>query len=183
MKTQKLKFQKSIFFLLVLSFLFTTGMKCKKENNLDPDGLPKATQTGANVFACKVNGENWISSKSIYDIGGSIRHDTLVVSGSNPSGETFFETYIIRINKFSNKKNQYQLIDTINYAEYATNKNCFKISQGYGVGSAKSTDGQIIFTKVDTQKKILSGTFWFNIPTDYCDTLHITDGRFDIRYY
>ncbi|MBK0383655.1 hypothetical protein I5M32_11865 [Pedobacter sp. SD-b] len=182
MKTQKLKFQKSIFFLLILSFLLTTGMKCKKENNLDPDGLPKATQTGANVFACKVNGENWIAENDSYHLSAVFKHDTLNLKGALKSK---FEDFYIKIFNTEIKEGvKYHLDDSQNsYAYYLTNQNCFSDVSGYGVGSAKSLDGQVIFTKVDNIKKILSGTFWFNIPTDKCGELKITNGRFDIRYY
>jgi|GEM_PF-1181570 len=48
-------------------------MKCKKDDNLDENGLPKATQTGAMLFACKVNGEKWVARRSIYDVGGLVK--------------------------------------------------------------------------------------------------------------
>ena len=77
----------------------------------------------------------------------------------------------------------YILNDTLNqFALFSTNKGCFSVA-GYGTGKGKSYEGSISFSKIDESNKILSGTFWFNIKTDYCDTLKITDGRFDIRYY
>jgi hypothetical protein len=57
------------------------------------------------------------------------------------------------------------------------------VTAGYGVGRGKSFQGELKLSKVDVSNKIISGTFWFNIKTDFCDTLKITDGRFDIKYY
>jgi len=146
--------------------------------------LPLATQTGANIFACRVNGAAWISKTGSFNLGGGLTNDTLYVHGSNPESASYYELFNIAIAGLVIGNNFYLLNDTSRYfAEFSTNKPCFINSSGFGVGSGKSYNGQVSLTKVDTVQKILSGTFWFNIKTDFCDTLKITDGRFDIRYY
>lgn len=167
--------------LLVLFLFSCTACKKHKQPNPDnPYGLPNATQTGANVFACRVNGQNWISKSGSLYIRGGLQNSELAVSG-------FYEqTMGINLNNFSHSYLSYQLSDTINsYGLYQVNNSCLlNPSGGFGgVTLVKSTNGLLTLTNVDTIKKILSGTFWFNIKTDYCDTLKITDGRFDIKYY
>ncbi len=66
---------KNITLYLVMSALLATlgCTSCKKTADPEPDnpyGLPKATQTGVGIFACRVNGENWIVENSIYTLGG-----------------------------------------------------------------------------------------------------------------
>lgn len=162
-----------------------SASKCKK-TTADPysdNGLPPATQTGANIFACKVNGKNWIATNYRRNISGYTSNDTLVVSGANPKATSYMELYFIRIYHLSDGQKIYRLNDTLKcYAEFVTNKNCFINFGGLGVGKVKSFDGEVKLTKVHKTNKILSGTFWFNIHTDYCDMLKITDGRFDIKY-
>lgn len=173
--------------LLLLLCLFTllTASKCKK-NTINPNsdnGLPPATQIGANIFACKVNGKPWISGTHMFDIGGGAG-DTLSVKGSNPKDGIYAERFYIQVNKVNDSVSIYRLNDTTNnFARYSTNQSCFNIQDGYSLGMGYSIDGQLTITKLDRAKKILSGTFSFIIPTKYCDTLKITDGRFDIKYY
>jgi hypothetical protein len=49
--------------------------------------------------------------------------------------------------------------------------------------SLYGTDGELALTKLDKINKIASGTFNCIIPIPNCDTLKVTDGRFDIKYY
>lgn len=72
---------------------------------------------------------------------------------------------------------------SLRFAKFSTNKPCFANIGGLNVGSGKSYDGKLFLTKIDTFQKIISGTFQFSIKTDFCDTLKITDGRFDIKYF
>lgn len=177
--------QSSILLLLCIAVI-TTASECKKPKQPAPDnpyGLPNATQTGANIFACRINGQNWIAKNSRSNISGYTSNDTLVVSGANPETTSYMEIFFIRIYQLVDRQHKYRLSDTLKlYSEFVTNKNCFLNSGGLGVGKGKSFDGELNVTKIDRINKILSGTFWFNIKTDYCDTLKITDGRFDIKY-
>ena len=43
--------------------------------------------------------------------------------------------------------------------------------------------GQLTITHFDQQKQIVSGTFYFDaVETTKGDTVHVTDGRFDMNY-
>ena len=155
---------------------------CKKSKDPEPDnpyGLPNATQEGKNIFACRVNGENWIAEKKFsYSIEVVWKDTFMVIRGIKTS-----DMYMIILNNEHITKNKtYSLDDTLKcYADFSsTESNCFNSD---GSRSAKSYEGELTLTKVDTVNRILSGTFWFNILTDYCDTMKVTDGRFDIRYY
>ena len=87
---------KTIYLPLAFCLLLFSGMQCKKEKGLDPNGLPKATQTGAMVFACKVNGVNWISLKKSSDMRGGVSTNMLSVVGADDTSE-FFGSFEIQV--------------------------------------------------------------------------------------
>ncbi|HTN19158.1 MAG TPA: DUF6252 family protein [Pelobium sp.] len=184
MKTPSFTPQNLTLLLLALSFMLCTGMKCKKDNNLDKDGLPKATQGGWGLFACKVNGGNWVAKKGIYDVRGTLKKDTLKVWGRK--SDLYFESFGFYIYDTEIKENTIYKLDNHNnmFGLYVSNKDCFFSTDLYNYGEAKSTNGEVIFTKirkVDDYTAIISGTFWFNIKTDKCGDLKISNGRFDIN--
>lgn len=172
------------FILLLSLFTILTASECKKPKPpATDDGLLPATQTGANIFACKVNGQNWISKRSSPNLGGGVVNDTFFIYASNPETSIFYERFDIRINNYSVLLIPFLLNDSDSrYVLFSTNKQCFANTGGLGIGKGKSYDGELRLTKDDKINKIFSGTFWFSIRTDYCDTLKITDGRFDIKY-
>lgn len=43
-------------------------------------------------------------------------------------------------------------------------------------------EGFVKFSKIDTNNYIISGTFEFSTVNEQCDTVRITNGRFDMRY-
>ncbi|WP_345949997.1 hypothetical protein ABDD95_00800 [Mucilaginibacter sp. PAMB04274] len=69
----------------MLCALLFLNMRCKKENEMDPNGLPKATRVGSLLFACKINGENWTSNKNSYSVSGGVKNGIITVSGFNDS--------------------------------------------------------------------------------------------------
>jgi len=171
----------------LLAFVLSL-VSCKKASFVladNPYGLPNATQEGKNIFACRVNGENWIAEKRFnYSIEVMLKDTILYINGANYNDKAI-ERYIMRLNNLPiNQNEKYLLNDTLkSYAEfYATSSECFKSNLGYGSVRSFAHEGELLLTKVDTTQKIVSGTFWFNILTDYCDTMKVTDGRFDIRY-
>ena len=64
---------------------------------------------------------------------------------------------------------------------YSTDSTCLGISSGFP--PITKAIGFIIYSKIDTLNMIESGTFNCLIPIPDCDTLNITDGRFDIKYH
>jgi hypothetical protein len=175
MKISKLSFP---FILLFIAFVFS---QCKKEpvNPNTDDGLPPATQTGANIFACKVNGQNWISGKSSPDLGVSITSDTLAIKGTYHS--IGVETIYLLIKENLQQDVAYD-VNINNSITYTTTRLCN--SGTINFYNYHSNEGQVKLSKLDRTNKIISGTFFFNIIRQNCgDTLRFTNGRFDIKYY
>lgn len=174
---------KSVFSLVAVIIL--TGNSCKKDTKLsvpdNPYGLPNATQTGANIFAYLKDGVPQIVSNSSSTLGGGVRNDTLFVTGE--AGDyNYFETIGIAITDNVLQGNTYHINPQTNFIKLVTNKNCFGYL-GSNVIASFAVSGSIYLSKVDIANKIISGLFNCKIPIPNCDTLNITEGRFDIRYY
>ncbi|TYC08775.1 hypothetical protein ES677_14140 [Bizionia gelidisalsuginis] len=45
-----------------------------------------------------------------------------------------------------------------------------------------SYEGSVIFSKIDTDNFIISGTFQFSSINDNCENIDVTSGRFDMQY-
>ena len=154
----------------------------------NPYGLPNATKDGADIFAFRANGSSYIGQLTFGSgvaIRGGIQNDTLdasceIFTSSIASDEILILG--ININKNLVQGNTYNLNDT-SIADIS----CISDSICSGVPSSlldlRAASGIVTLTKLDTIKKIISGTFNCNIPVPNCDTLFITDGRFDIQYY
>jgi hypothetical protein len=141
--------------------------------------LPNATQTGANMFACRVNGNNWISKTDIYNLGASISNDTLNLGGGGVG--VYFNGLGFSIKQL--QQGQSYLLDNSIYPTgnaFITNSsnNCVG-----GTINARTISGSLKITKYDIPNKIISGNFNCIIPIPQCDTLKITDGRFDIKFH
>ncbi len=182
--------------LYLLAFmLLLPASRCEKDNP-DPqdqrEPLPPATQDGRGTFACYVNDKAFIGRpyncffqydpqngryylsltghdkkfkgdiKYPWSIGLDMSHDTW-----NIPNDTIIPLLVG--------------IDSINSAVGAVH-----ISRTVSDSKFSYTDstltGELHITRFDLQEYIVSGTFWFNVLNPYTgDTLHITDGRLDVR--
>ena len=162
--------------------LFTS---CKKDHE---DTLPPATQTGAGTFGCKINGKVYVPKGSSgtgtpnpriqydFNLNGQpyLVIDTKRYNGSNVDGSV--EIY------FSHVTQTGQFTIPTNFG-YAVGWSSF--IPGCGVGNLDPSvqawgGGQI--TKLDIPNHIISGTFDIKAIKPGCDTIRITDGRFDIKF-
>ena len=167
--------------LLLLGALLGLS-QCKKNDDPDPvDQLPPATQTGANTFGCLVNGQAWTPQ-------GNNGTDNNVVSYD---GNVNILTY--RISKAGR-----QVIRI--GAGIVTHTGTYSLSLPVTQGSASYYDrgkpspcdeffhnevsyrrGKLSITRLDLQAGIIAGTFEFIVAKTGCDTIRVTDGRFDYK--
>lgn len=169
--------------IIFISICILLNCACSKSNNPAPDnpyGLPNATQTGANVFACRINGKNFISYYSIYGTKAGFYSDTFGMNG------TITNTSLIQSLNFTIYTNQqigvsYDFKQNLARSIYATDSTCLGFSSAVIKSNAMS--GFIKLTKYNKNLKIISGEFEANYPLNNCDTIKVTDGRFDFNYY
>jgi len=174
------------YFLLLLGLcVILTASRCKKNvgpPSDNPYGLPNATQTGANIFACRINGQNWISKTEIFYMGASLGNDTLGITGS--AGSYSFQDIIINLYKNFQQGSLYNLGDSLKgRLFYLADTSCLGAGGRGSIVTSHAVSGSLTLTRLDRTNKIFSGTFNCRIPIPKCDTLNVTDGRFDIKYY
>lgn len=169
----------SLAFLLLMCFCFA---QCKKNKSPIPDnpyGLPNATQDGAWTMGCLINKKPWIPKDSW--IHAFIHGDSLItINGETNGAYGSLIGVSFYINKGHFKSNEEHTLDSSYHISYVTDSTCLGIGGASGITNTSATFGSITITKLDTIKGIVSGLFNCAVPIPYCDTLNITNGRFDI---
>jgi hypothetical protein len=169
-------------FLTAILVLTTCSSSCEllfpkaDEPKTELEKLPPITQTGKNTFGCLVNGKALVVSNTSkqtaifqqgqLQLGATLDKNGDVESVSISLIDPLSENEILPFDA-----NKY-------YAGYSLiigNSICIYQYDGTFIGA-------IIFSKIDRINYIISGTFEFSTVTQGCDTIRITDGRFDMQY-
>jgi len=178
--------------LLLVTLVITGCTSCKKEVT-DANGLPPATQTGAKTFGCLINGKPFIAgdvrsgqSPVLADyqfLYGGYHFRVLGTNGNgtNISGVGIFTDSLKLVQGDSIKLSSYSNSNTtgLAYARYTN-----KVLTSYTTQLPRFS-GWLYITRFDQNKRIVSGTFWFNAITNFSgnnDTISVTNGRFDVNY-
>jgi hypothetical protein len=144
--------------------------------------LPPITMEGKNTFGCKINGKIWLPKSGKLIPGMRISYNE--------------ETIIISTNHVPNR-------DVLNFAfENIVDTGFFSLPSQLNVMAARYgrtkpnggyaflyecdnlTSGYFYLTRLNLSSSgFVSGTFAFDVYSDdFLDTVHITEGRFDIRF-
>jgi hypothetical protein len=169
---------KLLSFLLIL--LLAQCDRCQEEVKpvAEIDKLPPITQSGKFTFGCLVNGKAFIAKHSGKMV--AIYQQGLIQFGADNIIDKFTEQVYITIPDLIELYKSYDLANPTGKARFIRyspngNSNCY-----YDFSNTLS--GHVIFTRFDQQKYIVSGTFDFTTVVPGCDTIRITDGRFDMEY-
>ncbi|MGH2553990.1 MAG: DUF6252 family protein [Chitinophagaceae bacterium] len=171
--------------ILFISLLALSFISCKK----NVDELPSASQSGANTFGAKVNGELWApqgfgpfpandileARMSGHDIVINARNFSssptetefqLTIYNVTAPGIYLFNTDVVHPNGISS------------YGYYVKRK--FTPLNEWLTSSIYT--GRVTITRIDDVSRIVSGTFEFNAGSIYdSDVLSVTEGRFDVK--
>jgi len=148
--------------------------------------LPPATQTGANSFGCLVNGQPWTPSGNDGRANYRVTYDPGYAGGS----------LVIRVYRYPDNTPDYQNMilggDRIAqsgiypfvlvgdrkafFADHRLAPPCDDFSEA---PSLTYRTGNITITRLDLAQGIISGTFDFKLAKPGCDTVRVTNGRFD----
>ena len=189
--------------ILFVAFLFLF-ISCRKSVSIQYDNpyqLPNATLNGSNIFACRSNDSNWIAKFSIYTVKTSFlttnNRDTFSVAASGATNNSL-NTIIISIFDKVQTGATYDLSDT-NKVRVNTLRLFASCGPPAGYGGSqwnRATSGKITITKYSGNyfvpscctygsyepNSIIAGTFSMIVPIQNCDTIRLTNGRFDINY-
>ena len=174
--------------LLYLCFLaLTQCSKCKKDDPAPAEQLPPATQTGANTFGCLVNGQAWTSKTSSgygaylvqYEpgvnnpLGGNLN---IRLTSDNNKMKVFLSAGpIFRVRSFA-----LDSAATEGTASYFDRDRAYPCNEVLNYDATYLT-GNLTLTRLDEQAGVISGTFEFKLAKPGCDTIRVTQGRFDHR--
>ena len=173
--------------LLFIAVLFIGFSSCKKEI----ETLPDTTETGANTFGAKINGENWgplgfgiVPTAPTLEARFAV-DSSIFINARNFSRspvETEMEIYLKNISGPGiYNLNQNTAVAPGHSASYAyyIKRNLNVIDEW--ITSSTST-GQVQLTKIDWANKIISGSFSFTAAAKYGRApITATEGRFDIK--
>ncbi|RYU84308.1 hypothetical protein [Hymenobacter persicinus] len=174
---------KPTLFLYAGLLLLTQCSKCKKDDPTPAEQLPPATQTGANTFGCLVNGQpytpsgyNGVSNYAVlYDPGfkgGSL--DVRTYRYPRPGKSQ----YLILSSTNIDKPGVYQFSPTAGafFTDALRPVPCNNYDSSDNNTYSKGT---ITITRLDLNAGIISGTIDFTLAQPGCDTIKVTQGRFD----
>ena len=172
--------------LLLLAALLGLS-QCKKKSDPAPvDQLPPATQTGANTFGCLLNDQAWTPSGNDGVPNYRVTYDPGYAGGS----------LVIRVYRYPDNTSKFQSMtfggDRIAqpgvypfvlvgdrkafFADHKLAPPCDDFSEA---PSLTYRTGNITITRLDLAQGIISGTFTFKLAKPGCDTVRVTQGRFD----
>lgn len=179
--------QTLLFLIITITICTLSCSSCKKETVTDPNGLPTATQTGANTLGFLLNGQPWkpegfagTSNLSI-DVDFGYKNGIFsiaayqVISSNNI---TDFGIGIADSLNFVNAPKTFKLGSNTLFGVYYSKDTC---TYDYFSNSIYRT-GSLTITRLDKTARIISGTFYATLAKQGCDTVKITDGRFDMKY-
>ncbi|MBK0403149.1 hypothetical protein I5M27_09145 [Adhaeribacter sp. BT258] len=146
--------------------------------------LPPETQEGKDTFGCLVNGQVWRNQgEEVWgprDLQGGYHQGAFSISADKII-EPLSEGIAIHISKHFHGVGLYQLSANFNtngtqYALYSHSDACEYITDSLNIGILEITRFDSI------SPYIVSGRFHFTVSTPGCDTVRITEGRFDHKY-
>jgi len=180
-------------FILIIFSLTLLSSSCKK-HGIHPVSqlslLPPATQTGANTFGCLVNGQAFVPKNRnilegpdlqcnyIYTAGGY----HLTVAGGNKNGDGTLTGVIVATDSLAIAPGQTLTFKTFAPGNADASYTLYSITGENQYTTNNTISGQLIITKLDSIRQIVSGTFYFNAVNSTGKIVKISDGRFDMLY-
>ena len=175
-------------FLYAALLLLTQCSKCKDDPE-PVDKLPLATQTGANTFGCLVNGQAWTPQGNNgapnfhCDYDRTFDGGTLLVSAYRypKRGVSKSQDVSLLGRNIVPGSGTYPITLTSDVAGSFYDELREQACQRYGGIDLIYQRGRLTVTRLDLQAGIVSGTFEFTLGVAGCDSVRVTDGRFDSK--
>lgn len=166
--------------LPALALLLLT--QCKKDDPIS--ALPPETRTGAGTFGCLVNGQPWTPRGNNSYSNYSVAYDptyhtgTLNISCYRYIGEGSNDVQYLGVFIDSIRSTGSYSLTRPGHRE-GTFDDLTKNTCQFRGGDPYYRRGQLVITRLDKQAGVISGTFAYTLYKPGCDSLRITQGRFD----
>lgn len=174
--------------LIVLGSALLALSSCSKKVT----DLPEATQSGANTFGARVNGDLWApQGKGVLPTAPLLEasfagNDSYVLHARNFSKsptETEFEIYLQGVTREGtyqlNQNTELRPSHTASYAYFVERT----MTPTHEWMTTSQTTGTVVITRLDKTNHVIAGTFSFR-GTDKSgggNVLDVTEGRFDMK--
>ncbi|QNA44878.1 hypothetical protein [Lacibacter sediminis] len=177
---------KHISLITILILIITSSSNCKKSDLLG-DKLPPATQEGKNTCGFLVNGKVWLPRGDNGYPKLSCYYDETYMGGAFNINGYRYEPGASNSSGFVVAGSN---IQTAGY--YKLNITSATIGEYFGAtgtciiynwdDTIPNHNAYLNITKLDKVNRIVSGTFEFALALPGCETIRITQGRFDMKY-
>jgi hypothetical protein len=156
--------------------------------------MPPITTIGANTFGCYVNGKLWVAFTNPQFFDPNAMKPTFADFDDKSGGKNwFYLTGYLKYDNFYQVMNFSIILDN-GIGKYLMKKQPVNDERfvdyhiadpnqcaAYQLDETKSNQVEITF--LDQQKRIAAGKFEMTVYNECGDTLKITDGRFDVKFY
>ncbi|MBH8567316.1 hypothetical protein KB206_00355 [Microvirga sp. STS02] len=167
--------------------LLTQCSKCKNDPRpADPvSQLPPVTQTGANTFGCLVNGQAYTPQGNngtsnfavLYEPGPTGANLNLLTYRITSNGRQYLNLSCGPVTQARTYSLSIPVTEgTAGYADTSRPRPCDSYESNQAPSYRKGT---LTLTRLDLQARIIAGTFELTLAQPGCDTIRITQGRFD----
>lgn len=175
---------------LLLGVVCSLCWHCRKADVAPVDQLPPATQEGRNTVGFLFNGQAWLPAGSDGNRGS---HFSVVYEGPYQADGTG-GSLDLRMFRYTKDTDQYanlyvrrlklgvnSFTDTLDTNAWLDDgkTGCNYNTHRYNQQQPRYRSGNLTITRLDLTRGIIAGTFEFTIVIPGCDTLRVTQGRFD----
>ena len=153
--------------------------------------MPDTTETGANKFGAKINGENWGPLgfgivPTAPTLEASFAADSSIFINARNFSRSPVETEMQIYLKNVSAPGSYLLNQNTAVAPGHSASYAYYIKRNFSVTdewiTSTTATGQVQVTKMDWANKIISGSFSFTADAKYGSApISVTEGRFDIK--
>jgi hypothetical protein len=170
--------------LLSIPFLYTS---CEKPPDPIPPPtpapcdtcLPAITTEGKRTFGCRINGKVWLPKSGGFTL--SYFNNKINISAVKPLSapqereRIHFDIRPINDTGYFKFPNSDLSLATFTYSPSIERINDYVVDI--------ATKGYLHITRFDYEGGVISGTFEFDAYNSQGDTVHVTDGRFDLYFH
>ncbi|WP_192822075.1 hypothetical protein [Rufibacter sp. LB8] len=181
--------------LPLLTGLLFMASSCKKEEISEIERLPAATQEGKNTFGCLVNGKaHFPTGQMGFGVPSYQCHYQNIQHDDKPKGYYFYvagadmkskNRALVNVgtSALALKEGEVYPLTTRGTEGRAFGEYIFFGPPGEDLYmEASALTGELRITKLDEQRHIVAGTFWFDTVNSKGEKVEVREGRFDMVY-